>query len=56
MDKFVSYLPSIVAAVVAVLGVFNGPVQAYMAAHPAVVVGVGGLGTIVAHLLPSPLK
>lgn len=48
--------PSVVAAVLALLGVFADPVQAWISAHPAVTAGLAGIGTIVAHLLKSPTQ
>ena len=53
MTKF---WPSLVAAVVALLGVFADPVQAFIAAHPAVSAALAGLATIVAHLMKSPTQ
>ena len=50
----IKYLPSLLAAVIALLGIFADPVQAFVSSHPAVATVVAGLGAIVAHLLPSP--
>ena len=49
-----SYLPSIIAALAAVASVFGGPVQAFIAAHPAVAAIIAGAYAILAHFLPSP--
>lgn len=48
------YLPSIIAAVVAVVGMFAGPLQASVAAHPTIALILTSLYTILAHFLPSP--
>ena len=53
MKKF---WPSLLAAVVALLGVFADPVQAWIAAHPAVTVALAGVSTIIAHLMKSPTQ
>lgn len=53
MTKF---WPSLVAAVVALLGVFTDPVQAFIAAHPAITAALAGIGTILAHLKKSPTQ
>jgi len=49
-----TYLPSILAAVMAVASVFAGPVQALIAAHPAVAGVLAAVYAIMAHFLPSP--
>ena len=50
------YLPSVVAALVALLGVFADPVQGFVSAHPAVSTVLGALMAILAHLAPQPQK
>lgn len=49
-----TYLPSILAAVVALATVFLGPMQAWVAAHPAITAVLAGVSAIIAHFLPSP--
>ena len=49
-----TYLPSIIAAVVAILGAFDTVITPFMAQHPQVVAIVAGLYAIMAHFLPSP--
>ena len=49
-----TYLPSIIGALVAVLSVFATPIQTLVAAHPAVAGVLAGLYAILAHFLPSP--
>ena len=51
---FTKWLPSIIAALLSIFGVFVAPVQDYVAAHPAIAAVVAGVGAIVAHILPSP--
>jgi hypothetical protein len=46
--------PSILAAIVALWGVFGTQAQAIVAAHPAWTAGLGGAAIVIAHLLPSP--
>lgn len=48
--------PSILAAAVALWGVFGTAIQAQVVAHPAVTAGLGGAAVIIAHLLPSPTQ
>ena len=52
--SFAQWLPSLVAALVGLLGIFAGPVQAFIAAHPTLAAVLAAIGAIVAHLLPSP--
>jgi len=51
-----NWIPSLVAAVVALLGVFGQPVQDFITSHPAIVAVLAGLGTIIASLLRSPIQ
>ena len=50
------YLPSVVAALVALLGVFADPIQRFVSAHPAIATVIAALGAILAHLAPQPQK
>lgn len=56
MSKFTSYLPSIISALLAVLGIFSTDIQGLITAHPAVATGLGALYAILSHLLPSPVS
>ena len=51
-----TYLPSILAALVGVAAVFAAPVQEYIAHHPAIAAVVAALAAILTHFLPSPRK
>ena len=50
------WLPSILAAVVSLVGLFAQPLQAWVSAHPAIAVALGGAAAIIAHLLKSPTQ
>ena len=50
------YLPSIIAALSALAGLFAPQVQALVAAHPSVALVMSGLYAIFAHFMPSPSK
>ena len=50
------WLPSILAAVVSLLGVFAEPLQAWVSAHPAIAVALAGVASIAAHLIKSPTQ
>ena len=50
------WLPTIVAALAAIAGVFVIPAQTWIAAHPAISAVVAGVSAILSHLLPSPCK
>ena len=54
MAFILRWLPSILASILGMLGVFSGPVQGYVVAHPAVAAVVAAAGTVIAHILPSP--
>lgn len=49
-----AYLPSILAALVGAAAIFAGPVQAYIAAHPAIAGVLAAVSAILLHFLPSP--
>lgn len=48
------YLPSIVAALVSLAGLFAPQLQGVISAHPQVSAVIAGLYAILAHFLPSP--
>ena len=50
-----NYIPSIVAAVVALLGVFEPYTQSYITNHPSVAAVIAAIAAVIAHLLPSPV-
>lgn len=54
------YVPTILAAGLAVVTVISGDVQAAIAssvhAHPAVWTSIGSIAAVVYHWLPSPLQ
>ncbi len=56
MKNLGKYLPSIISVLVLVAGTFAQPVQEAIAAHPNVALALGGVYSILSHLLPSPLK
>ena len=56
MKSLSKYLPSIVSIVVLVAGTFSQPVQEAIAAHPNLALVLGGVYSVLSHLLPSPLK
>ena len=56
MKAFSKYLPSIISILALVAGTFAQPVQEAIAAHPNVALALGGVYSILSHLLPSPLK
>lgn len=49
-------IPSIVAVAVALIGAFEGPIQAFVAAHPAISAAIAGIAVIIAHFSPQPQK
>jgi hypothetical protein len=57
MGSFLAnYLPSLVAALIAVLSIFSGQVQSLIVAHPAIGASLAALYAILTHVLPgSPL-
>lgn len=54
MGTIRKWWPSIMAAIVAVLGTFEPSIQVYVSAHPAIAVALAALATILAHISPSP--
>ena len=55
-DPNMKWLPSILAAVVSLMGVFAEPLQAWVSAHPAIAVALAGAASIIAHLIKSPTQ
>ncbi len=55
MKTFKSLLPSLLALGTAALAIFASTLQAMISAHPAVSAVLAAIGTVVAHLLPSPV-
>lgn len=55
MSWFKSWLPTLVAIGGAALAIVAPPLQAVIAAHPAVSIGLSALYAILSHLLPSPV-
>lgn len=50
------WVPSILAAILGLLGAFADPLQHWIAEHPAVTSILAGVATIVATLLKSPIS
>ncbi len=50
-----SWIPTALGALVTILGVFAAPIQAFISGHPTLAAVIGGVGVIIAHLLPSPV-
>jgi predicted anti-sigma-YlaC factor YlaD len=55
MNTLKAWWPSIVAGAVALWGVFGTRIQGAVALHPTATLVLGGIGVIIAHLLPSPV-
>jgi hypothetical protein len=56
MKTFKSLLPSLIALGTAALAIFAPALQVLIASHPAVSAVLAAVGTIVAHLVPSPFS
>jgi phage-related protein len=56
MNFFITYLPSLVAALIGVLSVFNADIQGIITAHPAIASSLAALYAILSHLMPSPVQ
>lgn len=56
MNNFGKFLPSIVPILVLIASTFAPQVQAFVAGHPSAALALGGVYSILSHLLPSPLK
>lgn len=48
------YLPSILAALVSLAGLFAPQVQALISAHPQISAVIAGIYAILTHFLPAP--
>lgn len=47
--------PSILAALVALWGVFGAQIQAEVSMYPTLAIVLSMIGVVIAHLLPSPV-
>ena len=56
MSNFAKFLPSIVPIVVLIASTFAPQVQTFISGHPSAALALGGIYSILSHLLPSPLK
>jgi hypothetical protein len=56
MSNLVKFLPSILAALVGILSIFEPSLQAIVVAHPAVASVLASVSVIISHLIPSPVK
>lgn len=50
-----NWLMSLLALLGAAAGIFQPQLQHVISAHPAIASAVGGIVTVIAHLLPSPV-
>jgi hypothetical protein len=55
MSFLTTYLPSLLAALMAVLSIFSGQIQSVIAAHPSIAAALAAVYAIIAHILPSPV-
>lgn len=51
-----AWLPTVITAVVTVFSLFAGPLQEFIATNPTLALILGGLATILASLLRSPIQ
>lgn len=56
MGKILQFLPALLGAIMAILGVFVGNMQEYISAHPAVAAVLAAVYGILSNLMPSPVK
>lgn len=56
MKNIGKFLPSIIPVVVLIVGTFAPQIQAAIAAHPSVALALGGIYSVLTHILPSPVK
>ena len=51
-----SWKPTLIVLVTSLLGQFAEPIQAAIAAHPHLALGLGALAFVLGHVLPQPHK
>lgn len=56
MSKLIKFSPSIFAALVGLISLFEPQLQAIIVAHPAIASVLASVSVIVSHLLPSPVS
>ena len=56
MSTFLSLLPSLIGILGSVAGMFSSTATGYVSAHPTLALVLGGLYSIFAHLMPSPVS
>jgi hypothetical protein len=56
MSNFAKFVPSIIPILVLVASTFAPQVQVFITGHPSAALILGGVYSILSHLLPSPLK
>ena len=56
MSNFGKFLPSIIPILILIASTFASQVQAFVTGHPSAALALGGIYSILSHLLPSPLK
>lgn len=56
MSVLKAWWPSILAAIVALWGVFGTQIQSLVAAHPTLTTLLSAAAVVIAHLLPSPVS
>lgn len=54
MDALVKLIPTILALVVLIAGAFASPVQAFIVAHPLLVLVLTQVQAVISHWLPVP--
>ncbi len=55
MSNFAKFLPTIIPILVLIASTFAPQVQAFISGHPSAALALGGIYSILSHLLPSPL-
>ncbi len=56
MSNFGKFLPSIIPILILIASTFAPQVQAFVTGHPSAALALGGIYSVLSHLLPSPLK
>jgi hypothetical protein len=56
MANLVKFLPSLLAALVGIVAIFEPSLQAVVVAHPAIASVLASLSVIISHLIPSPVS
>jgi len=56
MNLAAKLLPTILATLTAILGLYSGQITDYISAHPTVALIVGAIGAAIANFVPAPQK